>query len=520
MRNEFNNTDESKPSLPSAEEYRALLQEKGSESHLEAYNKVLEVHQVIQNAGGEAYLVGGTVRDMISGVIPKDFDIEVYGIDPAKLDELISPLFDKIALVGKSFGILKARTGDVEIDVALPRIETKTGEGHKGFETEPAPNLSKVEATNRRDFTINSMLANPETGEIIDLHNGLEDLKNKTLRVTNPAKFGEDPLRVLRALQFISRFDLKIDPSSVGIIKQTIPSLSELSAERIRDEWEKLLLKSKYPSKGLDAGMELGVFANLHPELASLPNTPQEPAWHPEGDVWIHTLKSVDSAVQIARREKLSESDAMVVILAALCHDFGKPSTTEEKDSKIISYGHDQAGEQLALDFLNSLRVDNLTKAKVAKLVANHMTPSRLYHMENKGGKVGDGAIRRLAAKIAPATIEELILVSESDKAGRGPFMDPNSPEQALMRYPSEATEWLLKRARELNVEQKKPDNLIGGNELMALGFEPGALMGEIIKLANELRDEKGMSKEEVLEFIKKNSKDNILEDLQSKLAD
>ena len=222
------------------------------------------------------------------------------------------------------------------------------------------PNMTVIEAARRRDFTINSMAGDPLTGELFDPFGGAKDLRNRVLRVTDEERFRDDPLRVMRALQFVGRLGLSIDSESVRIITSMVPELRELPKERIYEEWKKLLLKSEKPSLGLSAGMALGVFKEIHPEFPPLAETPQEPEWHPEGDVWIHTLMAIDEAANIVRQERLDEDGSLVVLFSTLCHDLGKPATTETKDGRIISHGHEPAGEEPAKKFLATLGVPGL----------------------------------------------------------------------------------------------------------------------------------------------------------------
>ncbi|MDP3985266.1 MAG: HD domain-containing protein, partial [bacterium] len=485
------------------EEYMAKLREFGSEELAETYQTVVEISRAIEEAGGRALLVGGSVRDMIAGQISKDFDIEVYGLEADRIEEVVNN-FGKVSEVGKAFGILKISLGSgIDIDVSLPRRDSKTGVGHRGFDVETDSNMSIEDAARRRDFTINSVAADPITRELFDPFGGVKDLRERQLRVTDVERFHDDPLRVLRGLQFIARFGLEVEPETAQIMREMIPELKELPKERILEEWKKLLLKSKKPSVGLSAGMMLGIFHEIHPELPPLIETPQEPEWHPEGDVWIHTLMVVDEAAKIVRREQLDPERAWTVMLGALAHDFGKPAVTEFKEGRWKAHGHEPAGAEPTKKFLAALGVDALTRDKVVKTVTDHLTPAMFYVSEVvKGQKISDGAIRRLAQRIHPATIQELVMVAEADHAGRGPFVDREIPEQLLLPDGFPAGRWLLKRARELKVELSKPVNLIQGRQLVQLGFKPGKPIGEMIRLANQLRDEKEFTADMVFAAI------------------
>ncbi|MEK7159054.1 MAG: HD domain-containing protein [Patescibacteria group bacterium] len=496
--------NQEKPTLPS--DYLEFLKERGLDAQASVYQKVLEIASAIQAEGGRALLVGGAVRDMLIGKIPKDFDLEIYKL-PAEKIEKIARKLGKVSEVGKAFGILKISVGEgIDIDLSLPRLDSKIGAGHRGFEVKTNPNMSFEDAARRRDFTINSMSSDPLTGELIDPFNGLTDLRERRLKVTDPERFKDDPLRVLRGLQFISRFGLEVEPATVKILQEMAPLLKELPKERILDEWKKLLLKSDKPSLGLCAGMTLGILHHIHPELPPLRETPQEPEWHPEGDVWIHTLMVVDEAAKIVRRENLNEEQAFTIMTGALCHDLGKPLTTSIKEGRIISHAHEQAGEEPTKNFLEQINADNLTREKVVKLVTNHLVPTLLFINDTvRNEPVSDGAIRRLAKRLHPATIQELVLVAEADHLGRGFGAVPETAEELLLpeaNFP--AGPWLVTRARKLAVEDSKPADLTQGRDWVAFGYNPGKNIGKLIQLTNDLRDEKGYTREMVFEAIDK----------------
>ncbi|MBI5077083.1 CCA tRNA nucleotidyltransferase [Candidatus Falkowbacteria bacterium] len=490
--------------VPDAETYIKQLQEMGLDQYVLAYQKVREVAEAIQKAGGKALLVGGAVRDMLWGKIAKDYDLEIYGLAASEVEKIVAPL-GKVSEVGKAFGILKIFIADgIEIDVSLPRTDSKIGVGHKGFEIKTDPRMSVADAARRRDFTINSMAADPLTGELFDPFDGRRDLRERRLKVTDPERFRDDPLRVLRGIQFMSRFGLEIDAETVPILQEMAPQLKELPKERILEEWKKLLLKSEKPSLGLAAAMTLGILREIHPELPPLKETPQEPDWHPEGDAWIHTLMVIDEAAKIVRRENLNAEQSFVILVTALCHDLGKPKVTELRDGKIISHKHEEAGEEPTIKFLETLGVDNLTRDKVVKLVVNHLAPALFFTDETvRGAKVSDGAIRRLAKRIHPATIQELIFIAEADHLGHGFAAGFEISEQvSLDPTKFEAGPWLLGRARALDVEASKPADLTQGRDWLALGFKPGKTFGRLIQLSNELRDEKGFTREQVFQAV------------------
>jgi tRNA nucleotidyltransferase (CCA-adding enzyme) len=366
--------------------------------------------------------------------------------------------------VGQSFPVFKIGA----VDVALPRRESKTGRGHKGFTVVGDPDMSFEEAVRRRDFTINAIGWDPLNDEYIDPCGGQTDLAHRVLKVVDPERFADDSLRVLRAMQFAARFDLTLEPESANICR-AIP-LDDLPAERVWGEVEKLLLLARHPSIGLALGLDLGVVARLFPELLALVGCQQEPQWHPEGDVWVHTLMVVDEARGAI--DDLDRAQQAIVMLGAVCHDFGKPATTRVIDGRIRSLGHEEAGVEPARSLLDRLNVNSMdgvdVRGQVLGIVAHHLNPGA-WHKSPTG--VGDGAFRRLAAKV---DMELLARVARADCRGRGGGFDCS------------AMDWFVERARRLGVEHEAPAPLVMGRHLLALGVAPGPRMGEILKAIYE----------------------------------
>lgn len=484
-----------------AEKRRQNLIEGGFIHEAEVFEKVVDFGKAVEAIGGRAMLVGGSVRDEIMGIPPKDYDIEVYNVEPDKLKELAAT-FGEVNEVGAAFGILKIRVGDTEIDVSLPRRESKIGQGHKDFAIDADPSMSVKEAARRRDFTINSLAKDILTGEIHDHFGGLADIQNRILRVTDEERFRDDPLRVLRGIQFVGRFGMKVDDASATIMREMRGELKHLPKERLREEWLKLFLRSRKPSLGLQTAMEWGIFHEMHPEIVELPNTPQEAEWHPEGDVWIHTLMVVDEAAKIIEQEQLKGKDAIIVMLAAFCHDLGKPPTTEIIDGRIRSRGHEPAGVEPTHKFLSEIGIEESLRNPIAKLVAEHLRPTMLYIQDvQKKERVTDGAIKRLATRISPANLKLLCLVSKADHLGRGPFVDPQEPEKSFMPMDYPAGDWLLEKATELGIYETKPEPVLFGRDLVALGFKPGPQFRILLQAADEAHV-RGFTREEILTVI------------------
>jgi tRNA nucleotidyltransferase (CCA-adding enzyme) len=405
--------------------------------------------RVIAAAGGRALAVGGCVRDAALGVAAKDFDLEVYGIEPLQLEELLARHF-AIDRVGKSFGVLKIK--GLPIDVALPRRESKAGLGHRAFEVLSDPRMSTEEAQSRRDFTINAVYLDPITDEVIDHYGGLRDLAARVLRHTSE-KFSEDPLRVLRGMQFAARFDLTAAEETIALCRTIQPE--GLAAERLWEEWKKLVLSGARPSRGLGFLRDSG-WVRYFPELEALIGCAQDPRWHPEGDVWTHTLRCMDA---FAAERSGDPWEDLVVGFAVLCHDLGKPATTETEGGRVRSLGHEAAGESPTRSFLERLTNQRELAEQVVPLVVEHLQPALLFKAE-----AGDAAIRRLARRVG--RIDRLVRVARADHLGR----DPAGAGGPV--FP--AGDWLLARAAALDVTDAAPRPIVQGRHLIELGLSPG----------------------------------------------
>jgi tRNA nucleotidyltransferase (CCA-adding enzyme) len=433
----------------------------------------------VRAEGGRALIVGGWVRDSLRGVPSKDVDVEVFGIAQGRLPALLAQ-FGRVEPVGQSFAVYKlvpgpAKTTDpvndtievATLDVSLPRRESKRGRGHKGFAVEGDPFMSIADAARRRDFTINAIAWDPLTLAYEDPFDGRRDLQRRLLKAVDPATFGDDSLRVLRALQFAARFEFAVDQDTAAICR--VLPLDDLPAERVWGELEKLLLQAPSPSIGFALARDWGVVERLLPEMAPLQGCAQEPEWHPEGDVWTHTLMVIDQAR--ALNADLDRPRLIAVMLGAVCHDLGKPATTAVIDGRIRSIDHEQAGVEPTLSLLDRLNVHTIdgfdVRAQVVGLVANHLKPG----MFRQADRVGDGAFRRLAQKV---DLELLARVARADCLGRRGDFDCS------------AMDWFLQRARELGVEHRPSPPLLLGRHLLALGMQPGPEVGLLLKQVYE----------------------------------
>ena len=415
--------------------------------------------------GGRALVVGGSVRDWLLGHASKDVDLEVFGV-PADRLRAILDRFGRVDAVGESFTVFKLGN----LDVSLPRRESKIGRGHRGFAVAGDPAMAPEEAARRRDFTINAIARDPLTGEIVDPFGGRADLQARCLRAVDPRTFVDDSLRVLRALQFAARFELTVDEETRALCRSI--RLDDLPAERVWGEFEKLLLLAERPSIGLTLARDLRVIDQLLPELLPLAACPQDPEWHPEGDVWTHTLMVVDQAR--SRIGSLDRGPAAAVMLGALCHDIAKPETTALIDGRLRSPGHEEAGVAPTTAVLDRLNVHTLdgydTRRTVLGLVAHHLKPMAF---QKSPQPASDGAFRRLAQKV---DLELLGMLALADCHGRTGTFDCGMIEA------------FLARARAIGVEHRPPAPILMGRHLMPLGVEPGPRMGEILRAVYELQ--------------------------------
>jgi len=429
-------------------------------------DRAIDIARAVAGAGGRALIVGGWVRDRIMNRPDKaepNIDLEVFHIAPARLRELLEG-FGRVEAVGESFQVYKLGA----IDISLPRRDSKAGRGHRGFVVVGDPDMSIAEAARRRDFTVNAISWDPLSEEYFDPFDGRGDIERRLLRMVDAQTFADDSLRVLRAIQFVARLGFALDEATRDVCRNI--ALDDLPSERIWGEFEKLLL-AETPSIGFALAMDLGVVAKLFPELQALAGCQQEPEWHPEGDVWVHTLQVIDRAR--ARIDDLERPQKIAVMLGAVCHDFGKPATTAFIDGRIRSMDHEEQGVAPASAFLDRLNVNAIegydVRRQVLGITAQHLKPGSWFKVRDE---VGDGAFRRLAHKV---DLELLARVAKADCEGRRPG-----------RFDCSAMDWFLERARALGVEHRPPAPILQGRHLLALGLKPGPRVGEILKAVYE----------------------------------
>jgi len=442
----------------------------------------------LKSIGALPILVGGCVRDHLLNLPIKDFDIEIFKVDSLDIVEKTLEKFGNIKQVGKSFGVLLLSTNEYDFDFALARTEKKISSGHKGFEVKTDANMDFKTASLRRDFTINSIGYDYFEKRFLDPNNGIEDIKRKVLRYIDKQTFIEDPLRVYRAVQFSSRFEFMLDEDSFNLCKQMVEDnmLEELPKQRVYEEFKKLFLKSSKPSIGFELLKNLGILKHF-PELELLPNCIQDKEYHPEGDVWVHTLMTLD---EFAKNKTGDEYRDLYLFYALLCHDFGKPFCTKEIDGKITSHKHESLGVEPTISFLNRLTDEKRFIEKIVPLVKNHLAPFQLYKSESSLK-----AVKRLSLK---CNIEDLCIVCLCDCKGRT-IPDKDKCDKAIS--------WVLEKARELDISSEGLKPLVQGRDLINLGMKPSKEFKDILEFALNLQIDEELEKDKILEKIKEKFK-------------
>jgi len=424
-----------------------------SSSRRESKISIATIAQHIAESGGRALIVGGSVRDQLLGRPSRDRDIEVLGCNLDQLEEYLGE-FGRPIRMGRSFESLRLPGLDIDFSVA------------------ESPELDFTAAAQRRDLTLNSMAMDPLTGEILDPHGGRQDLEAGVLRATDPARFGDDPLRALRVARLTAGLGMEPDAELIGLSSDQ--DLSGVARERIFDEFRKLLLDATRPSAAfhfLEKTKLLGHF----PELDALRGVPQDPRWHPEGDVWVHTLMVLDEAAALRR----GDEDDLALMFGALCHDMGKPERTVEEGNRVHARGHEARGISAAIGFLEGLRAPNRLVRKVAGLVEHHLAPA-LYPRNSAGPR----GYRRLARKLEAAhlSMELLARVARADHLGR-------TTEEALARAFPEGDRFLLE-ASALGVAESA--DIVQGKHLVRRGIAPGPQFAELLTRCRAHQDETG----------------------------
>ena len=416
-----------------------------------------KISKKINEMGGEIYYVGGCVRDTQLNLPIKDVDVEVHKISTENLEKILKSI-GEIDYIGKSFGIYKIK--GCNIDISLPRKEIKQGEKHTDFTVEVNPFLGEKNAAKRRDFTINALMKETETGKVLDFFNGLVDLRDGIIRHIDDISFQEDALRVLRACQFAARFDFKISTETLELCK-LIP-LEKLSKERVFEELKKALLMSKRPSVFFENLREINGLDFWFTELKDTIGIPQHEEKHQEGDVWKHTMMVLDEAAKI--RDKSENS--LALMLSCLCHDFGKVVCSEKgKDGFTHSYRHEELGLPLVENFLGRLINERRLGKLVLNLVSLHQMPNICYNDLSSIKATNKMFIKAISPK-------DLVLLSSCDNRGKIPQKNIES--------------FLLDRLNIYNEIMSKP--FVQGKDLIASGLKPDKDFSKLLQFANKNR--------------------------------
>jgi tRNA nucleotidyltransferase (CCA-adding enzyme) len=445
--------------------------------------------RALHRAGYRALIAGGAVRDDLLGLAPKDFDVEVYGVSYEALAELLAR-HGRTDLVGQSFGVVKLTLGERVYDFGLPRRDSKVGLGHRDFLASFDAGITPQQACSRRDFTINAMAYDPVSGELLDYFGGQDDLRHRVLRATSSA-FREDPLRVLRGMQFACRFDLTLDPETAEECRAIWHEYPTIARERVAEEFMKWAVKSAHPGRIAEYLAASGWMVHF-PEIGALAGVPQDPEWHPEGDVSVHTMHVLNAAARIADRETLQGDARAVLLFAALTHDFAKATTTALRDRhgrmRWTAHGHEAAGGPMSWAFLERIGIKSAIIEQVVPLVENHLAHSSLRH------DVTPRSVRRLALRLAPASITQLLWLIEADHSGRPP-LEPGLPETAKRIGEMAA-------AQSVAAEPMKP-LILGRHVLPYFDDKAGPHIGEVTRAAYEAQTDGVFSTEaEALDWL------------------
>lgn len=423
------------------------------------------VARAVEDAGGRTYYVGGFVRDRLLGKENKDVDIEVHGVSVPTLESILDGLGERMAM-GESFGIMGLRHYD--LDIAMPRSERATGRGHRDFSVSVDPFLGTQQAARRRDFTINALMEDVLTGEVLDFFGGRDDLAQRRIRHVDAKTFVEDPLRVLRAAQFAARFGFEVAEETRDLCATM--DLGTLAGERILGELQKALLKAERPSAFFEELRLMGQLGTWFPEVGALVGVPQSPRHHPEGDVWNHTMQVVDRAAVLRPQAQYP----LGLMTAALCHDLGKATITQEVNGTIHAYGHEEEGLPLARRLVRRITREQRLLSYVLNMVELHMRPNLLVG----AGSRAKSFMRMYDASVCP---EDLILLARADHEGR---VGADGVDVHGDYGPIE--EKLRQMLTEYRRRMGQP--YATGTDLIELGFAPGPSFRDALDLAHKLR--------------------------------
>lgn len=480
--------DLKKLGVPVSKAYREILSEAfdlqlqgATDEQIQEYLKsvakeeiVRSVAEKVEKEGGHCYFFGGYVRDKIIGKKPNDMDIQVIGLKNEQFNKILSK-YGEVMSVGKSFPISKLRTG-IDIDFLSP-------------EDENGKPLVVEDAQRRIDFTMNSIFENAITGEKIDNFNGIQDIKDKVIRMTDKETFVTDKVRSLRACRFASELGFNISQDTIEVCKQF--DFGDIPSSRVYEEVKKTLLRVKKPSIFFNSAYKMGITEKLFSPMDKMKGIEQEPKFHPEGDVWEHTMKVVDFAASVRDEAQ----DELSFMFGALCHDFGKISKTvidvdENGNRKITAYGHDAEISESKL-FMENIGVPKKVMSNAIALQRTHMRPDVLYKQDSKLSNI------RKLIEDSNHQLSDCLLISDCDRLGSGLEVS-----EEKLEYINNRKKWYEEKSKELQeIEERSKVEIISGKELMDLGFKPGPLFGI---MQNEYRQlcYEGISKEDIVKHL------------------
>jgi len=433
----------------------------------------------IQELGGRALLVGGCVRDGLLGVSSQDIDCEVHGLEKQTLRELLAR-YGEIDVTGEPFGIYTLKSAG--IDFALPRVETRTGKGHTDFTVTPLPHLPLERAAARRDFTVNAIMRDALTGEIIDPYGGAQDLKDGVLRAVPGGQFEEDPLRVLRGAQFAARFHLSPDEHTLSLMR-AMP-LEHLSAPRVVSEMKKALLTADRPDIFFRVLKDADALRPWFEEIHTLAGVPQNPNYHPEGDAFEHTMLVLREAAAVRDQA----DDPLAFMLAALTHDLGKAVTTKKNDKGAwASIGHENKGIPLIERLMARLGLPRQLTAYCTNLCRLHMRVHTCYYGQARVSRTHllfDECIKP----------EALALLCICDARGTGKPREDADREEAF----------IMERLRLYKEAASVP--MPTGGMLIQAGIKPGPDMKRMLLDARR-KTLQGMTAQQAVESVVHNAR-------------
>jgi poly(A) polymerase len=422
-----------------------------------------EIIDELRRRGHQAYLAGGCVRDMLLGREPKDYDVATDAQPEQNL-----AYFPKAIAVGAAFGVILVRKGGADVEVATFRADHHYRDGRRPervtFTDSPEKDVQ------RRDFTINGLLFDPEKNECLDYVGGRDDLKARLIRAIGVAsdRFAEDKLRMLRAVRFAARLGFEIEAETMRAIQQRAAEIHQVSAERIRDELNRILTEGG-ARRGFELLDETGLLKTILPEVAAMKGVAQPPEFHPEGDVWVHTLLMLEK----------TENPSVPLALGTLLHDVGKPATFQVLD-RIRFNGHVEVGVRMAEEICKRLRYSTSETEQVMDLVANHMKFGHVQQMRQ-------------------STLKRFLRRPHFDEHMELHRLDCLSSHRNLQNY-----QFVREKLAETPAEALRPPRLLTGDDLIAAGYRPGPEFAKILADVEDAQlEERITTKEEALQYVR-----------------